>query len=62
MRRVLLRLDQRLLAAVEVDVDQQQPCLDASDVDEWKEDVNRLRLGTYAALLQIASEKSYGKA
>lgn len=34
----------------------------ASDVEEWKEDVNRLRLSTYAALLQLASEKSYGKA
>lgn len=34
----------------------------ASDTEEWKEDVNRLRLGTYAALLKIAAEKGYGKA
>lgn len=34
----------------------------ASDTEEWKEDVNRLRLGTYAALLQIAADKGYGKA
>lgn len=34
----------------------------ASDIEEWKEDVNRLRLGTYAALLQMASEKGYARA
>lgn len=34
----------------------------ASYVEEWKEDVNRLRLSTYAALLQIAADNSYGKA
>ena len=33
VRRVLLRLDQRLLAAVEIDVDEQQPRLDTGDVE-----------------------------
>ena len=29
------------------------------EVDEWKEGVNTLRLGTYATLLRIAAEKKY---
>lgn len=33
----------------------------AHDVEEWKEGVNRLRLSTYAALLQLATEKNLGK-
>lgn len=33
----------------------------AYDVEEWKEGVNRLRLSTYAALLQIAAERNLGK-
>lgn len=31
------------------------------DVEEWKEGVNRLRVSTYAALLQIGTEKGLGK-
>lgn len=33
----------------------------AYDVEEWKDGINRLRLSTYAALLQIAVEKDLGK-
>lgn len=33
----------------------------AYDVEEWKDGVNRLRLSTYAALLQIAAERNLGK-
>jgi len=33
----------------------------ALDVEEWKEGVNRLRVSTYAALLQIGNEKGLGK-
>lgn len=33
-----------------------------AEVDEWKEGVNRLRLGTYAELLKVAAEKGYGRA
>lgn len=32
------------------------------DVEEWKEGVNRLRMSTYAALLQIGNEKGNAKA
>jgi hypothetical protein len=31
------------------------------EVDEWKEGVNRLRLGTYADLLKLASQHGQGK-
>ncbi len=31
----------------------------AVEVDEWKEGVNTLRLGTYATLLRIAADKKY---
>jgi len=33
----------------------------AYDVEEWKEGVNRVRISTYAALLQIGAEKGLGK-
>lgn len=36
--------------------------ISANDVDEWKEGVNTLRLSTYAELLKLAAEKSYGRA
>jgi len=34
----------------------------ALDVEEWKDGVNRLRTSTYAALLQMGTEKGLGKA
>lgn len=33
----------------------------AYDIEEWKDGINRLRLSTYAALLQIAAERNLGK-
>lgn len=33
----------------------------AYDIEEWKEGINRLRLSTYGALLNIAGEKGLGK-
>jgi len=36
--------------------------MSASDVEDWKEGCNTLRLSTYAELLKIAAEKGYGRA
>ncbi len=34
----------------------------ASDIEEWKEGCNAMRLSVYAELLKIAAEKGYGRA